>query len=46
MVKLINFKEEDKMEEQTINLIGKAIGLASLFPFYRLMLEELTGGTR
>jgi len=34
------------MEEQTINLIGKVIGLASLFPFWKLLLEELTGGTR
>ena len=34
------------MEEQTFNLIGKAIGLASLFPFYKLLLEEITGGTR
>jgi len=34
------------MEESTINLIGGIIGLLALSPFARLLLEELTGGTR
>jgi len=46
MVKLFHLKEEKKMEESTINLICKVIGVCTLWPFFRLLLEELTGGVR
>jgi hypothetical protein len=46
MVKIFHLKEENKMEETTINLILGLVGLIPLLPFAGLLMEEITGGRR